>query len=510
MYTGNSKVVLTRIMLSYGDVVKHHYYGVGRIIGERYKGYQKQVKFRNGECIWINNGALILLDPDDPANLDLAFFTTSTLSGTGDEREQQEETPVPESIVPPDESEKSIDRLSELSTDRVKPGSENIQKKPIKEAYLNAVMILIATLFLTAIIFSTAPPMEIEDNPAPPLSSIVSAELETPLAFAALSKYFGTTVPVVNTTPDLLPEPEPEEIVPVIEYDDERFLDIIKRDAIPLTIITMQMVIAIDQSNTNVFNTNIDALHTLAQQSFNEVEAMYVSPEEIDRKREFQHAMVQFMKVATYLRRGLPASESERREALGILVSGTEHLDSALKDIPIKPGEVDERSLYTFQLSQLAQPAKPDDLLPKNTPFIYMDATRSNEISIYPEYGRVLTTFWYETDAGAVHVSVPSGRTYVAVNIKATHRGNLDGRRYTIQTPGLSAFTLHGGGDTFKPIQTSDYTSLGQMYRQQRLNRKELAEGILIFEVPQTLQLKDTYLSINLGSVWGSPSWDLE
>jgi hypothetical protein len=48
------------------------------------------------------------------------------------------------------------------------------------------------------------------------------------------------------------------------------------------------------------------------------------------------------------------------------------------------------------------------------------------------------------------------------------------------------------------------------MYRQQTLNRKELAEGTLIFEVPQTLQLKDTYLSINLGSVWGSPSWDLE
>lgn len=497
-------------MLSCGDVVKHHYYGVGRIIGERYKGYQKQVKFRNGECIWINNGALILLDPDDPAYLDLASFTTDILPGTSDEREQQEETHVPESIVPPDESEKRKERSSELLTDRAKPGSKNAPKKPIKEAYLNAVMILIATLFLTAIIFSTAPPMETEDNPAPPPSSIASAESETPLAFAALSKYFGTTVLVVNTTPDPLPEPEPEEIVPVIEYDDERFLDTIKKEAIPLTIITMQLVIAIDQSNTNIFKTNNDALHTLAQQSFTEVEAMYVSPDEVDRKREFQHAMVQFMKAATYLRRGLPASESERREALGILASATENLDSALKDIPIKPGEVDERSLYTIQLSQLSQPAKPDDLLPKNTPFIYMDATRSNEISIYPEYGRLLSTFWYETDAGAVHVTAPSGRTYVAVNIQATHRGNFDGRRYTIQTPGLSAFTLHGGGDTFKPIQTETHTSLGQMYRQQRLNRKELAEGILIFEVPQTLQLKDTYLSINLGSVWGSPSWDME
>ncbi|KUK71215.1 MAG: hypothetical protein XD88_0208, partial [Methanocalculus sp. 52_23] len=125
-------------MLSCGDVVKHHYYGVGRIIGERYKGYQKQVKFRNGECIWINNGALILLDPDDPAYLDLASFTTDILPGTSDEREQQEETHVPESIVPPDESEKRKDRSSELSTDRAKLGSENAPKKPIKEAYLNA------------------------------------------------------------------------------------------------------------------------------------------------------------------------------------------------------------------------------------------------------------------------------------------------------------------------------------------------------------------------------------
>lgn len=493
-------------MISHGDVVKHHYYGVGRIIGERYKGNQKRVLFRNGECIWISNGALILLGPDDPAFLDADSFTTATLSETDDEKKQEEEKYVSESILPLDESEKRKDRFSEVLTDRARIGSETGPKKPIKEAYLNAVMILIATLFLTAIILSTAPPMETEDNPAPLPSVIGSAESETPPVFAALASYFGTTV-LVNTTPDL--PPEEEEIVPVIEYDDERFLDTIKKEAIPLTIITMQMVIAIDQSNTNIFNTNNDALHALAQESFNEVEAMYVSPDEIERKREFQHAMVQFMKAATYLQRGLPVSETERREALGILASATDHLDSALKDIPIKPGEVDERGLYTFQLPQLAQPAKPDDLLQKNTPFIYMDATRSNEISIFPQYGQLISTFWYETDGGTVHVTAPSGRNYIAVIIKITHRGNLDGRRYTIQTPAVSAFTLHSGEDTFNPIQTSAYTSLGQMYRQQTLNRKELSEATIIFEVPQTLQLKDTYLSINLGSVWGTPSWDL-
>ncbi|MCQ1539567.1 hypothetical protein FTO68_11335 [Methanocalculus taiwanensis] len=460
--------------------------------------------------MWISNGALILVDPDDPAILDVDFFTADALPKTSDEKELQDEAQVSASLLQPDRSTNVVDRILDEETGITESRSKHKQDISIKEVYLNAIIILIATLFLTAIIFSTAPAIETEDTPVSSSSSIGSAESESPLAFAALSKYFGTTVLVVNTTPELPPDPEPEEIVPAIEYDDERFLDTIKREAIPLTIITMQMVIAIDQSNTNIFNTNNDALHALAQESFNEVEALYVSPNESERKRDYQHAMVQFMKAATYLRRGLPASENERREALNILASATEHLDSALKDIPIKPGEVDERSLYTFQLSQLSQPSKPDDLLQKNTPFIYMDATRSNEISIYPQYGRLLSSFWYETDSGTVYVTAPSGRTYIAVFIKVTHRGNLDGRRYTIQTPSISAFTLHGGGDTFNPIQTSAYTSLGQMYRQQTLNRKEMAQGTLIFEVPQTLQVKDTYLTINLGSVWGSPSWDLE
>lgn len=497
-------------MISRGDVVKHHYYGVGRIIGERYKGCQKYVLFRNGERIWISNGALIPLDPDDPAILDEDFFTTDTLMKTSVEREPQDEAQVSASLLQPDRSTEGIVWIPDEETGRRESRSKHKPDRSIKEVYLNAIIILIATLFLTAIIFSTAPAIETDDTLASPPSSFGSAESESPPAFAALSKFFGTTVLVVNTTPKLPPDPEPEEIVPAIEYDDERFLDTIKREAIPLTIITMQMIIAIDQSNTNIFNTNIAALHTLAQQSFNEVEALYISPDESGRKRDYQHAMVQFMKAATYLQRGLPTSENERREALNILASATEYLDSALKDIPIKPGEVDERSLYTFQLSQLSQPAKPDSLLQKNTPFIYMDATRSNEISIYPQYGRLLSSFWYETDGGTVYVTAPSGRTYMAVFIKVTHRGNMDGRRYTIQTPSLSSFTLHGGGDTFNPIQTSAYTSLGQMYRQQTLNRKELAQGTLIFEVPQTLQLKDTYLTINLGSVWGSPSWDLE
>lgn len=550
--------------------VKHQKYGVGTIKSERNFGFEKCVHFDRGLRLWIHHELLTPLSPDDREETAHGDHASHSIDSTGERNEEEplsapssgdgfsfyydsepesicseqetipnigqmssgEDNAQPESVEYKESEEWERDRkeeepsgaLEEINVRERKAEEPDVEGRRIRipkatespfhlnESLLNAIMIILAVIFLTTIILSTAPPIDHDESP--PIAIDYPGDADgnwVPLSFAMLNKYFGTSVIVINTTPQipLESEPEDEEPLPAIQYDDERFLSTISTRGIPLTIITMQTIIAIDQSNTNLFFQNINALQRVAQESFAEVEGMYVSQDEIQRKRDFQHSMVQFMSAAAFLQRGLPASESERRTALNTLATATEHLDAALRDIGIDTAEADELSLYTIQLSLLSGPAKPDDLLPKNMPFIYMDATRSNEISIYPRYGRLISTFWYETDKGTIHVQPPAGKTYIVVFIQSTHRGNLDGRRYTIQTPALSAFTLHGGGDSFSPIQMPVYTSLGEMYRPKTLNRKESTNGFVVFEVPQTLHPKDTYITINLGSVWGSPGWDL-
>jgi hypothetical protein len=426
-----------------------------------------------------------------------------------DDEEKSVSDSVNEQSLSPKEAERTITITPKPDSRR---NSLHTKKGSFNDSHLNIIAIIIGVIFLTAVILATSPPLETEEggSGAGMLTPEEGFPNSTPLAFAMLSKYFGTSVIVINTTPEIPIESEPEVIEPKIEYDDELFLNTIRTKGIPLTIITMQSIIAIDQSNPKILTQNIDSMQKIASESFHEIEGMYISPDQIERKRDFQKSMMTFISAASYLRRGLPTSTNERRSALNILSTATELLDSALRDLGVDVNETGERDLYTIQLSLLSEPAKPENLLARGTPFIYMDATRSNEISIYPRSVKVQTSFWYEATTGAVHVTAPAGKTYIIVLIQATHRGNLDGKRYTIQTPALSAFTLHGGGDTFTPLQTPKQTSLGEMYTAATLSRKESAQSSIIFEVPYTLKPDDTHLTINLGSTWGTPAWDLE
>jgi len=97
------------------------------------------------------------------------------------------------------------------------------------------------------------------------------------------------------------------------------------------------------------------------------------------------------------------------------------------------------------------------------------------------------------------------------INICLVHRGNFDGVNYTIETPVPSAFMLHGGDADFAPlyIPVNASTSFGEVYTQKTLDRKELIDGSILFEIPDTMRLSDVYLSIDSESIPGHPVWVL-
>ena len=167
------------------------------------------------------------------------------------------------------------------------------------------------------------------------------------------------------------------------------------------------------------------------------------------------------------------------------------------------PSEIEATPSSTFTV--------PEDLLTVVTPFIYTDLTQSNEISICPRSAATRSSFWYRVDGETISVTAPEGKTHLVVHMRITHRGNLDGVNYTIETPALPAFTLHGEGGEFMPlhIPANASTSFGEVYTQKTLDRKESHDGSILFEIPDMMCQSDIYLSVDIGSVPERPVWVL-
>ena len=294
--------------------------------------------------------------------------------------------------------------------------------------------------------------------------------------------------------------------------DDDRFLQIIGEKTFSFHIIALHTIIALDQSDTVLVWNNAEKLKSQAIEVCDEVEALSVHPSNLDRQQEFIQSMQDFIAVSQSLQEGVPQTVPARREVIEQLSVATKRLhtvvlpDNAMSQMEDSDNQMD----YLLYLASISSPLqRPDDILACGRPYTYVDTKKSNEISIVPRYSRIASSFWYETVTGTKHQNAPPGRTYLLVFIQVVHMGNFDGKHYTIPTPALSAYTLHGPNGTYEPLLTPTYTSLGEMYSQRTLNRKENCQSFLVFEVMEPLSLSDFYLSVFLGSEYGTVSWNI-
>jgi len=155
----------------------------------------------------------------------------------------------------------------------------------------------------------------------------------------------------------------------------------------------------------------------------------------------------------------------------------------------------------------------PGPILSPRTPFIYMDARKSNELSIMYQYSTFRSSFTYESDQGLVSQSARDGRKYLLACLQVTHRGNHDGRYYLAEIPRVSAFTLYGPETIYTPVEMpgrrSDHISVGELYTETILERKENKQGFLLFEVPDDFTLQGAYLGVIPLKETGEVFWTL-
>lgn len=374
--------------------------------------------------------------------------------------------------------------------------------------------IMLSAMIVTLVVLTSALPVQLESN-GQSMSSIQGAgDTSSEPTFnltSLLKKYFAREG--LDEKGSVSSDNDESPIQPVVEIsDDARFLQILGEKTFSFHVLTLQMIIALDQSDPTLVWTNAGKMRSQAAEVSEEVESLNVHPSNLIRKQEFIQSMEDYIEISTTLDKGVPRTVSARREIVEDLSRAANRLQAVLylSDDTAHPDDNGDQFYHLTSLSSASHTLhRPGGILDCGSPYTYLDPKQSNEISIVPRYSRFASSLWYETIAGTTHQHAPDGKTYLLVFIQVVHRGNLDGKHYTISTPAPSAFTLHGTKATYKPLMTPAHTSLGEMYLQRTLNRKENCQSFLIFEVPKDFSLSDYYLSAFLGSEYGTVSWNI-
>lgn len=393
------------------------------------------------------------------------------------------------------------------------------------------ILVLVSCVLICCIILTQALPVSLDPQSPPTTENQISndhsagedesipdsdeMEEEPFQLMDFLNTYFGKSSKNSEDGADALNSTENTSVI-TPPTDDEIFLMVLGNTSFSLNLLSLQCIIALENNEQKNLRNAAERLYDLAVDLQEQVEPLDVEDQQLGRKEVFLESMETFVEVTRTLKEGSPQFVSERRDAYSSLTNAIELLDNAVRNINcMRVTEIPDTITVDTVMTVDPEPevTRPADILQVRMPLVYYDATRSNEISLSPQYGRLLQTFYYEELNGrnkkTEHVTAPEGSSYMMVYLRIAHRGNLDGKTYTIKTPSISSFTLHGPDGSYKPITTPKYTSLGEMYTQKTLDRRESSQSSLLFEVPDTLTTDNVYLSVNLGSTYGTISWNL-
>lgn len=186
---------------------------------------------------------------------------------------------------------------------------------------------------------------------------------------------------------------------------------------------------------------------------------------------------------------------------------------------------------------------KPEDILSLGSVYKYKDNSGNNDISIKLNKVTKRSSFSFDTNQGSKTISAPPGKSFLFMSVTVHHlgtRSETDNRIKTIGLPSIKLQDISGEyspsyisitdgifigamglnkveryGTYYRNLYPSDsdivhYTSIGEMYSETVINRLEKKEGWLVFTVPEDFSISDSYLELNLGSMYGIIYYNLK
>lgn len=140
-----------------------------------------------------------------------------------------------------------------------------------------------------------------------------------------------------------------------------------------------------------------------------------------------------------------------------------------------------------------------------NTPSFFKSEGSSNKVSAKITQASILDSYILQKPNAYQKISPATGKKFVKISVEITDLASSD----RIYSPKPSDFTLIYNGSNYSP-ENLEYPvqSIGKNYESIGLEQKEIADGSIIYEVPDALTLNKTYIQLGYGtdpikySVW--------
>ncbi len=283
--------------------------------------------------------------------------------------------------------------------------------------------------------------------------------------------------------------------------DDERLESLIAGAGVPLLSASVDLVCFLYTHDDAALRVRAADMAFLVDGYRAGAAALDISSDMEPAYGHFIAALDEFALACTSVSEGIPLNRSATDEVLGRLALGTGHLSDALKGCNLAADGAAVALMSPGDDNALLFP----DALQAGERFCYDDARGENSISLVAGPVTWARTFQIVGPKPVQRDAAP-GDYFLLVAIRATHLGHKgDGVNTRIQTPAESAFALHYGSNTYRPIAAPGPTNKGGSYARTTLGRSESLSGYLFFEVPEDLDLSRAYLQANIGK--DSPAW---
>jgi hypothetical protein len=321
--------------------------------------------------------------------------------------------------------------------------------------------------------------------------------VSTPVTASVENESLNTTpLPVENTTP------------PAPEYDDEVLTGVIANSSIPLMMLSIQSIYSLYYWDEGSVHSDGAKLHDSAAALLPQVASLQISPEQEHLKETFVAALNAYVLAGAVLKEGSALNDSEVDTAFNGIMNGTHHLRLTIDNLSTEvqiPEEID--GIEQLALRSESAPAF-KDALPLRQRYTFTDRTGANTISLILESTRK-AGIYYILGGDGTTVTAEPGRVFLVVTAQVTNIGHQgESRTYTVRTPDPGVFSLQYFDATYAPEEVTSFTTFGEPYGAVTLGRYESREGVIIFDVPASIDIADAYVQVNLGNQ-GTPVWTL-
>ncbi len=316
-------------------------------------------------------------------------------------------------------------------------------------------------------------------------------------------------------------------LFPAPKDDEKSLVRIIRESVFPLNQRATLCLIHIISKDSDALKAEAELLEQETTEVTNEIEPLTMTASSYrDLAGTYTTALKEYADTAAVLRQGLPATDEEIMQISASLIQTSNTLisvynsiefdDTRLDNVTVEAPVIIPEDHQTTDTPVSEEIITIDGAFERGTPFTYLDTKEYNRItvSVPRESGKFTRSIIYMDEATKKEIMITpkEGNIYYYVLVSYIHAGHLDGKTQTITPPKLNAHILTHGKKTYKPLSinaVNDGLSIGKLYTNAKVDRLEKEDGLLIYEVPEDFTRENSYLTINLGTVWEKRTWKL-